>query len=69
MYKVFYQDNRTEVPIRERTRVLYIDAASVTEVQLRLKDEAYNIEFIQKLSGPFLEYEKESLAFAETLVR
>lgn len=69
MYKVFYQSNRTEVPVRERTKVLYMDAASVTEVRQKLQDKPYNIEFIQKISGPFLEYEKESIAFAETLVR
>lgn len=69
MYKVFYQSNRTDVPVRERTKVLYMEAASLTEVRQKLQDKEYNIEFIQEINGPFLEHEKESIAFAETLVR
>ena len=68
MYKIFFQESGNRVPVRERTKVTYMDAESVTAVRRKLQNKGYNIEYIQKLTGPFLEYEKESIAFAEALV-
>ena len=69
MYKIFYQESRTNVPVRERTKVLYMEASSVTEVRRRLQDTEYNIEYIQKIFGPFLDYEMKSIAFFFLLVQ
>ncbi|GLI85616.1 DUF1447 family protein [Rossellomorea marisflavi] len=63
IYKVFYQKSKEEVPVRECTDSLYIEADSEREVRLKLKDKPYNIEFVQKLEGAFLEHEKNQESF------
>ncbi|MFC7685574.1 DNA-dependent RNA polymerase subunit epsilon [Ureibacillus sp. GCM10028918] len=63
IYKVYYQDNAQEVPVRENTKSLYLEAASEREVRSYLKDRNYNIEYIQLLEGNYLEYEKNSPNF------
>jgi len=60
IFKVYYQDKITEVPVRERTNTLYIEATSEVEVRSKLKDRPYNIEFITSLDGAYLEYEEQS---------
>lgn len=63
IYKILYQEKNTEAPVRERTQSLYMEAKSQREVRKRLADSGYNIEFIQEVSGAFLEYEKQSENF------
>ncbi|MDN4492357.1 DNA-dependent RNA polymerase subunit epsilon [Ureibacillus aquaedulcis] len=63
IYKVYYQENAQEVPVRENTKSLYLEAASEREVRNYLKDRNYNIEYIQLLEGNYLEYEKNSPNF------
>ncbi|GIN19096.1 MAG TPA: DUF1447 domain-containing protein [Bacillus bacterium] len=63
IYKVYYQDSLTEMPVRENTKVLFVEAESDLAVRRYLKDRQINIEFIQMLEGPYLEYEKNSPAF------
>ncbi|MDI7743769.1 DNA-directed RNA polymerase subunit epsilon [Lysinibacillus fusiformis] len=63
IYKVYYQENALEVPVRENTKSLYLEAASEREVRNYLKDRNYNIEYIQLLEGNYLEYEKNSPNF------
>ncbi|KGR73743.1 DNA-dependent RNA polymerase subunit epsilon [Ureibacillus sinduriensis] len=63
IYKVYYQENAQEVPVRENTKSLYLEAASEREVRSYLKDRNYNIEYIQLLEGNYLEYEKNSPNF------
>jgi len=63
IYKVYYQENALEVPVRENTKTLYLEAASEREVRSYLKDRNYNIEYIQLLEGNYLEYEKNSPNF------
>ncbi len=60
IYKVYYQENVLEVPVRENTKSLYIEAASEQEVRFALKDRKYNIEFVQLLEGNHLSYEQAS---------
>jgi DNA-dependent RNA polymerase auxiliary subunit epsilon len=60
IYKVYFQDKKTEVPVRERTNTLYIEATTESEVRSKLKDRPYNIEFVSPLDGAYLEYEKQS---------
>jgi DNA-dependent RNA polymerase auxiliary subunit epsilon len=60
IYKVYYQENVLEVPVRENTKSLYIEASSEREVRYALKDRKYNIEFVQLLEGNHLSYEQAS---------
>ncbi|WP_105996445.1 DNA-dependent RNA polymerase subunit epsilon [Staphylococcus simulans] len=60
IYKVFYQDDRAEVIVRENTQTIYVEGNSEEEVRKYLKDRNYNIEFITKLEGAHLEYEQKS---------
>jgi DNA-dependent RNA polymerase auxiliary subunit epsilon len=60
IFKVYFQDKKTEVPVRERTNTLYIEATTEGEVRSKLKDRPYNIEFVSPLDGAYLEYEKQS---------
>ncbi|MDX8044874.1 DNA-directed RNA polymerase subunit epsilon [Gracilibacillus sp. S3-1-1] len=63
IYKVLYQENKTEIPVREHTKSLYIEASSERKVRETLKERNVNIELIQALSEAHLEYEQQSPAF------
>lgn len=63
IYKVYYQEDTNEIPVRENTKSLYLEASSEREVREYLKDRNYNIEYIQLLEGNYLEYEKNSPNF------
>ncbi|WP_456275661.1 DNA-dependent RNA polymerase subunit epsilon [Bacillus sp. AK128] len=63
VFKVYFQESRFEVPVRERTRTLYVEAKTEREVREKLSDRNYNIELVQKVSGAFLEYEQQSENF------
>ena len=49
IYKVYYQDNMQQVPVRENTKCMYIEADSERSVRKKLSGREYNIEFIQLL--------------------
>ncbi|UTR04915.1 DNA-dependent RNA polymerase auxiliary subunit epsilon family protein [Alkalihalobacillus sp. LMS6] len=59
IFKVFFQEDFSQAPVRERTESLYIEAESVSDVRAKLVDEPYNIEYITPLTGSFLEYEQQ----------
>lgn len=63
IYKVYYQEDRSEVPVREKTKSLYAEAESERAVRHALKSRPYNIEFVQKVNDLHLEYEKNSPDF------
>ena len=63
IFKVIYQETSYEVPIRERSKSLYVEAESEKDVRIKLKDRKLNIEFIQPLQEAHLEYEKNSEDF------
>ena len=63
IFKVFYQEKLTEVPVREKTQVLYVEADSQRDVRRRLAPFHYNIEFVQQLAGAHLAYEQQSENF------
>lgn len=63
IFKVLYQETEEEVPTRERTKTLYIEADSVREVRKKLADRDYSIEYIQELDEAHLNYEKQSENF------
>ncbi|MTT31975.1 DUF1447 family protein [Terrilactibacillus sp. BCM23-1] len=60
IFKVLYQASKTEVPIRENTKTMYIEGENESDVREKLAERPYNIEFVQPISGAFLEYEKNS---------
>lgn len=63
IYKVYYQPTKSEIPVREKTDALYLEAESEKEVRQLLKDRPYNIEFITPITGKALEYEQQSEKF------
>ena len=63
IYKVYYQDLMTEVPVREKTKTVFVEADSVRDVRNKLKDRKYNIEFVTPVDEAYLEYEKENEDF------
>ncbi|ATP39196.1 hypothetical protein CSE16_03640 [Solibacillus sp. R5-41] len=63
IYKVYYQQNINDIPVRENTKTLYLEASSEREVRHYLKDRNYNIELVQLLEGNYLEYEQASPNF------
>lgn len=63
IFKVLYQEDLGEVPVRERTKSLYIEANTEREVRDKLVDRKLNIEFIEELDDAHLNYEKQSEHF------
>ena len=63
IFKVLYQESLHEVPVREHTKCLYIEADSIRDVRSKIADREYNIELIQLLDGAHLEYEQRSENF------
>lgn len=63
IYKVLYQELFDEVPVRERTKSLFVEADSVKEVRDLLKGRNYNLEHIHPIEGAHLEYEKQFETF------
>ncbi|MFD0944334.1 DNA-dependent RNA polymerase subunit epsilon [Savagea faecisuis] len=68
IFKVLYQKDVHEVPVRENTQAMYIEADSEQDVRQALKGKVLNIEFIQPLEGAHLEYEQASEHFVITEV-
>ncbi|TFE03644.1 MULTISPECIES: DNA-dependent RNA polymerase subunit epsilon [Jeotgalibacillus] len=58
IFKVYYQEEATEVPVREKTKAIYVEAETEEEVRKKLSGRNYNIELVQKLEGKYLEYEQ-----------
>jgi len=59
IFKIFFQNNVDEAPVREHTKSIYLEAKSERDVRKMLADRPYNIEFITEVTGPFLEYEQQ----------
>ncbi|MBS4769608.1 DNA-dependent RNA polymerase auxiliary subunit epsilon family protein [Carnobacteriaceae bacterium zg-C25] len=67
IFKVTYQETKSQAPRRENTKTLYIEAPSRVEAREQIeKNTPYNIEFIQELEGKHLAYEQQSADFALT---
>jgi DNA-dependent RNA polymerase auxiliary subunit epsilon len=63
IFKVYYQESIYQVPVREKTMVLYVTGETERDVRQKLKSRPINIEFVQPLKGAFLEYEQQSEDF------
>ncbi|MGX7107665.1 DNA-dependent RNA polymerase subunit epsilon [Hutsoniella sourekii] len=61
IFKVLYQESKEEAPRRETTKTLFVEADSLRQVRQDLDTHTdYSVEFIQELTGDFLEYEQEN---------
>ena len=63
IYKVYYQENLLQVPVRENTRSIYLEADSEKSVRDMLQGKYLNIEYIQLLEDQHLEHEQASPSF------
>jgi DNA-dependent RNA polymerase auxiliary subunit epsilon len=63
IFKVYYQESITEVPVREKTKTVFVEANFEKEVRTKLADRGHNIEFVEAVKGAFLEYEKQNEDF------
>ncbi|RWZ60759.1 DUF1447 family protein [Halobacillus fulvus] len=64
IFKVLYQELSQEVPVRERTQAMYVEADTERQVRKKLADKGINIEYIQVLNEDHLAYEQQSEGFA-----
>ncbi|MBD8068467.1 DNA-dependent RNA polymerase subunit epsilon [Bacillus sp. PS06] len=58
IFKVYFQEQANEVPVREKTKTIYVEAGSEKDVRIKLKDRTINIEYIQAVENAHLEYEQ-----------
>jgi DNA-dependent RNA polymerase auxiliary subunit epsilon len=63
IFKVYYQEVITEVPVRENTKTVYVEAGFEREVRTKLADRGYNIEYVEPVKGAYLEYEQQNNDF------
>ncbi len=63
VYKVYYQELKTEVPVREKTKTIYVEGVSERDVRTKLGEKPYNIEFVRPVDGAYLDYEKQNEDF------
>jgi DNA-dependent RNA polymerase auxiliary subunit epsilon len=60
IFKVYYQENIKEVPVRENTKTLFIEGESVRDVRSKIADRGFNVEFVQEVTGAHLKYELQN---------
>lgn len=63
IFKIFYQESKEEVPVRENTKSMFVEGESEKDVRKKLADRNYNIEYIQMVDDTFLNYEQQSENF------
>lgn len=63
IYKVYFQESKKQVPVREKTKTIYVQADSERDVRTKIADRQYNIEYIEAVEGNYLEYEKQKEDF------
>lgn len=67
VFKIYYQETKSQNPKRENTKVMYVESASLADVRHDVETKTtHNIEFIEELSAAALEYEQQSVNFAMT---
>ncbi|SFP02133.1 DNA-dependent RNA polymerase subunit epsilon [Salibacterium halotolerans] len=63
IFKVFYQKDFSQIPVRENTDTMFVEAETEREVRRKLADRNYNIEFIQPVSEGLLKHEQKKEDF------
>jgi len=60
IYKIYVQELKDEVPVRERTKAFFVEGESEREIREKLKKTPFIIEYIQPLKDSHVEFEKQS---------
>ncbi|MGZ4159837.1 MAG: DNA-dependent RNA polymerase subunit epsilon [Neobacillus sp.] len=60
VYKVYFQESLKEVPVREKTKTLFIKGESERDIRRKIADRGYNIELVVPVKGAYLEYEQQN---------
>lgn len=63
IFKVYFQESNKQVPVREKTKTIYVEAGSEREVRSKIADRQYNIEYVEAVAGNYYEYEKQKEDF------
>ncbi|WP_409292017.1 DNA-dependent RNA polymerase subunit epsilon [Peribacillus sp. SCS-37] len=63
IFKIYYQELASEVPVREATKSVFVEGDSERDVRQKVADRNYNVEYIAKVSGSYLTYEKQNEDF------
>jgi DNA-dependent RNA polymerase auxiliary subunit epsilon len=69
IFKVYFQETITEVPVREKTKAIYVEADFEREVRTKLADRGYNVERVEPVTGAYLNYEKQNEDFKVLEIR
>lgn len=61
IFKATFQETKDQVPLRENTKSIFVQANSKAEARALLDAHTpYNIEFLQEMTDAHLEYERET---------
>jgi len=60
IFKVYVQELKNEVPVRERTKSIFVEGESERDIREKLKETPYIIEHIQPLKDSHVEFEKQN---------
>jgi DNA-dependent RNA polymerase auxiliary subunit epsilon len=63
IFKVYYQESNKQVPVREKTKTIYVEAESERDVRTKIADRQYNVEYIEAVKGNYFDYEKQNEDF------
>lgn len=67
IFKIIYQENPKEPPLREKSKVLYVEGADMITVRKQLRENTpYLVEYIQVLDEAHLAYEQQDPDFKLT---
>lgn len=59
IFKVYFQESNKQVPVREKTKTIYVEAESERDVRTKIADRQYNVEYVEAVTGNYYEYEKQ----------
>ncbi|MEH7108029.1 MULTISPECIES: DNA-dependent RNA polymerase subunit epsilon [Bacillaceae] len=60
IFKVYFQESISEVPVRENTKTIFIKGESVRDVLSKIAERKFNVEYVQEVKGAHLEYEQQN---------
>jgi DNA-dependent RNA polymerase auxiliary subunit epsilon len=63
IFKVYFQESNKQVPVREKTRTIYVQGDSERDVRKKIADRQYNVEYVEAVEGNYYEYEKQKEDF------
>ncbi|MBS4212012.1 MULTISPECIES: DNA-dependent RNA polymerase subunit epsilon [Neobacillus] len=63
IFKVYYQESISEVPVRENTKTLFVESESKRNVLSKIAERKFNVEYVQEVKGAYLEYEQQNENF------